>query len=75
MTDVLTTILTAPAATPVRAMTTPPSPRAMCKTEKPVPAVTVRNITKLNPIPVTDIWTAAPWDPKSGQNPANQEIR
>ena len=73
MTDVLTTILTAPAAIPAPATITPPFPKAMCKTAKPAPAVTDRNIIKSNPIPVTALWTAAPWAEKPGRRLAFQE--
>ena len=73
MTDVLTTILTVPAATPVSDMTTPVSPRAMFRTVRPAPVATDRNIIKLNPILVTDLWTAALWVAKPEQRPACRE--
>ena len=71
MTAAHTIALTVPVAIPAPAMTTPLFPRAMFRTGKPVPAVTDRNIIKLSPIPVTDIWTAAIWAPTPEQNLAS----
>ncbi len=51
-------------------MTTPPFPKAMFRTERLVWIATVRPSIKSNPIPATDIWTAAPWAPKPEQRPA-----
>ena len=61
MTDVLMTILMAPVATLVKAMTTRVFLKAMFKTAKAAPAVTDRNITKSSPTRVTALWTAVVW--------------
>ena len=61
MTAVLTTILMAPAATPVPDMTIPPFPKDMSKTGKVAWVVMDRNITRLSPTRVTGLWTADPW--------------
>ena len=70
MTDVLTTILTAPAAILVRAMIIQVSPKVMCKTAKAAPAVTDRSIIRLSPIPATVLWIVAPWAVRPEQRPA-----
>ena len=48
-------------------MTTPPFPTVMFRTARLVWIATVRPSIKSNPIPVTDIWTAALWAAKPEQ--------
>ena len=64
MTDVLTTILTAPAATPVLDMIIPVFPTVIFRMANPASAVTDRNITRLNPTRVAGLWIAVLWAEK-----------
>ena len=64
------TVCTVPVATLVRAMTTPVSPKVMFRMGRVARVVMDRNITRLSPTRVTDLWTVAPWAVKPEPKPA-----